>query len=73
MLVMGDSSISFNAECLDATTQEHIGSMNASYSNGVIYFGLNLDKIDADMDEVKTDYLNFIDRIMTTISQQNNN
>jgi hypothetical protein len=49
MLTMGDTNLNFNAESLDATTHEHIASLNASYSNNVIYFGLNLDKVDANI------------------------
>ena len=67
MLTMGDTSVSFNAESLDATTHEHVASLNASYSNNVIYFGLNLDKVDANIADVKTDLSNFIDRVMAAI------
>lgn len=67
MLIMGDTNINFNAESLDATTHEHIASFNASYSNNAIYFGLNLDKMDANMTDVKTDLSNFIDKVMAAI------
>lgn len=72
MLTMGDTNLNFNAESLDATTHEHVASLNASYSNNVIYFGLNLDKMDANIADIKTDLSNFIDRVMDTVPNNNN-
>ena len=72
MLTMGNTSLSFNAESLDATTHEHIASLNASYSDNVVYFGLNLDKVDANIADIKTDLSNFIDKVMAAIPNVDN-
>lgn len=72
MLTMGDTNLNFNAESLDAATHEHVASLNASYTNNAIYFGLNLDKMDANLVDIKTDLSNFIDRVMAAIPNVSN-
>lgn len=69
MLIMNDSNMNFNAISQDSTTNTTIASMNASYSGSGVYFSINVENLDVDMDDVKADFNNFIDKVMLAISR----
>lgn len=71
MLIMNDTNMTFNAMSQDSD-QVTIASMNASYSGGnSLYFAINLDNMNADLDSVKTDFGNFIDRVVIMVKRNN--
>ena len=46
--------------------------MNASYSGGnSLYFAVNIDDMDSDLDSIKSDFGNFIDRVITMVKRNN--
>ena len=71
MLIMNDTNMNFNAMSQDSN-QTTIASMNASYSGGnSLYFAVNIDDMDADLNNIKSDFSNFIDRVITIVKRNN--
>lgn len=68
MLIMNDSNMNFNAISQDSN-QTTIASMNASYSGSGVYFSINVENPNVDMDDVKADFNNFIDKVMLAVSR----
>ena len=68
MLIMNDSNMNFNAISQDRN-QTTIASMNASYSGSGVYFSINVENPNVDMDDVKADFNNFIDKVMLAVSR----
>lgn len=73
MLIMSDSTINFNATSQDQTDGTAAASMNASYSGGQgLYFSLNIDDFKtANIEDVETDFHNFITRVITSVQRTN--
>lgn len=70
MLTMNDSNMNFNAISQDTQTQATIASMSASYSGGTgVYFSINIDDYNADLNDMKTDFNDFITKVISSVKK----
>lgn len=71
--INNDTDIDNDSE-IPAEERALYGSFTASYTNGVIYLGINLNNTDEiTITAIKNDFNDFFDSVINTINNMNNN